>query len=164
MANAITYIRNVGKSIGYASVDVLKEKNPVFHDFAETNGELMSDMYKSIKDLKKNIKDLPNKIMESEYGKFGQTYLDNLMSDLKTGKLYNKERKDQYDEEAGNAMLEGLDVDVFDDFGDGGNVNLGSLPISHFMTQYKPSKSNTNQTSFAPYSACFAFRMALPPY
>ena len=130
MANAITYIKNVGKSLGYASIDVLKEKNPVFADFAETNGELATEMYKSVKDLKKTIKGLPNKVMESEVGKFAVTYKNNLLEDLKSGKFYNKERQDRYESEAADSMLEGLDMDVFDDFGEGSSgdgFDLGDL-------------------------------------
>ena len=147
MANALTYIRNVGKSIGYVSIDVLKEKNPVFHDFAETNGELASDMYKSVRDLKKNIKDLPNKIMESEYGKFGKTYLDNLFSDLKSGKFYNKEREDQYASEGAEETFDGLDMDVFNDFGEGDSgfdlseLESNKVPSSNEMMDIVGEKS-----------------------
>lgn len=100
MANAITYIKNVGKSVGYVSFDVVKKMNPVFSDFAETNGELATDMYKSIRDIKKNAKDAPNKIMNSKYGQFAKTYLVNLKSDLKTGKFYNRERIDEAEAKA----------------------------------------------------------------
>ena len=75
MANAITYIKNVGKSIGYSSFEVAKQMNPVFADFASTNGQLATDMYKSVRNLKKKVKDAPNKAMNSKYGKFAQTYL-----------------------------------------------------------------------------------------
>lgn len=146
MANAITYIKNVGKSIGYASVSVFKEKNPVFADFAETNGELVTDMYKSVKDLKKNIKRLPEKIMESEYGQFGKTYLENLMDDLKTGKLYNKEREDEYTSSAADSFSDGLDMDVFNDFGDS-DLDISSLdddiPSTNEMMDIVGEKSST---------------------
>ena len=134
MANAFTYVRNVGRSVGYASFEVLKQKNPVFHDFAETNGELATDMYRSMKDLKKNIKELPNKIMESQYGQFAKTYKDNLFEDLKSGKFYNKERKEQYETDAGSAMMEGLDMSVFDDFGDGSDDGFNVSDLENFET------------------------------
>ena len=118
--NALTYIRNVGKSIGYASIDVLKEKNPVITNFMETNGSVISDTYKTIRSLKQSIRSLQNKeYLDTELGKFGKTYLDNLMSDIKTGKLYNKEREDEYETSAAASQMEGLDLSVFDDFGDG---------------------------------------------
>lgn len=112
MPNAISYIKNVGKSVGYSTVKVIKDMNPVFSDFAETNGELVSDMYKSIKKLKKNSKQIPNMVMESNYGKFAKTYLENLTSDIKTGKFYNKERIDKYDNEAASKMM-GMDDNDF---------------------------------------------------
>lgn len=158
MANAITYIKNVGKSIGYASVSVFKEKNPVFADFAETNGELMVDMYKSVKDLKKNIKRLPEKIMESEYGQFGKTYLENLMDDLKTGKFYNKEREDEYMSSAADSFSDGLDMDVFDDFGDGdSDLDISSLDddtiSSNEMMDIVGEKSSTAVSTAVARSA-----------
>ena len=118
MANAITYIKNVGKSVGYASFDVVKEMTPVFSDFAETNGQLMTDMYKSLRSLKIKSRKLPKYILDSEYGKFGKTYLDNLVSDIQTGKFYNKERKDKYEQEAANAMMGMDDSDFGFDFND----------------------------------------------
>ena len=140
MANAFTYIKNVGKSVGYASFEVLKQKNPVFHDFAETNGELASDMYRSVKDLKKNIKGLPNKIMESQYGQFAKTYKDNLFEDLKSGKFYNKERKEQYELDAGSSMLEGLDMSVFDDFGEDTGDGFSLSDLEEESTSFSSSE------------------------
>ena len=112
MPNALSYIKNVGKSVGYSTVKVIRDMNPVFSDFAETNGELVSDMYKSIKKLKKNSKQIPNMVMESQYGKFAKTYLENLTSDIKTGKFYNKERIEKYDSEAADKMM-GMDDNDF---------------------------------------------------
>lgn len=111
MANAITYIRNVGKSVKYASFDVIKELNPVFKDLAETNGELARDAYKSIKNLKYNAKKLPSSIMESEYGQFAKTFKDNLFSDLKSGKFYNRERIEEYENKAAMNFMSGDDDD-----------------------------------------------------
>lgn len=117
MPNAITYIKNVGKSVGYASFDIAKKTIPVFNEFAETNGELASDMYKSVRNLKKKVKDAPNKVMNSKYGQFGTTLIDNLKSDLKSGKLYNKERIDQSISSFGGEDFDfGFDDDI-DDFG-----------------------------------------------
>ena len=123
MANAISYIKNVGKSVAYTAFDVAKEMTPVFNDFAETNGELVSDMYKSIKNLKRNTKDLPNKIMETKYGKFGKTYLENLTSDLKTGKFYNKERIKKYDDEILGSFGEDIDFN----FGGDDDFDFGKM-------------------------------------
>ena len=126
--NALTYIRNVGKSIGYASIDVLKEKNPVITNFMETNGTVISDTYKTIRNLKKSIRSLQNReYLETEFGKFGQTYINNLMSDIKTGKLYNKDRGEEYEDDAAKSFMGDLDMSVFDDFGEGTGSDFGSL-------------------------------------
>ena len=134
MANAITYIKNVGKSVGYASFDVAKTMVPVFHDFAETNGELVTDMYKSMRDLKKKVKDTPNKVMNTKYGKFGKTFKDNLFSDIKSGKFYNKERIEKAASSFGD--------DEFNfDFGDEDDLNFSDLDNSIDISNDGPSSN-----------------------
>ena len=136
MANAVTYIKNVGKSIGYASFDVAKDMVPVFHDFAETNGELVTDMYKSIRNIKKKVKDSPNKIMNTKYGQFGKTFKDNLFSDIKSGKFYNKERI----ESSMGSSFGGEDFD-FDFDSDGGDLNFDDLDRSFDVSNDTPSSN-----------------------
>jgi len=125
MASALKYIKNIGKSVTYASMDVFKEMNPVFNDFAQTNGELAGDMYKAIKNIKKNAKDIPSKVMNSKYGEFGRTAIDNIFDDIKSGKLYNKDRIEQYETEAMESMMD----DGFD-FGDDDDIGFSSLDSS----------------------------------
>ena len=40
MANAVKYLANVGRSVKYATVDILKEMNPVVTDVIETNQDI----------------------------------------------------------------------------------------------------------------------------
>ena len=37
---ASSYIKNVGKSLGYATIDVLKEYNPIVTSFIENNKDI----------------------------------------------------------------------------------------------------------------------------
>lgn len=147
MANAITYIKNVGKSIGYVSFEALKDINPVFADFAETNGELATDMYKSVRDLKKNAKESPNKVMNSKYGVFGKEYLENLKSDLKTGKFYNKERIEADEAKAYGFDDFGMDFnfDDFDDFGmdDDSSMSFDDEPSTNEMIDIVGEKTSS---------------------
>lgn len=125
MANAISYIKNVGKSVTYTSFKVLKDMNPIVQDFNETNGETISEMYKSIRDLKKTVRRIPKSVMETEYGKFGKTWLNNALDDIKTGKFYNKERIDKYEEQAAAnfAGIDNFDFGSDDDFGSFGDLD-----------------------------------------
>ena len=154
MANAVTYIRNVGKSIGYASIDVFKEKNPIIKDFTETNGSVLSDTYKTVRNLKKNAQYFRNReYMETEYGKFAQTYFDNLVSDIKTGKLYNKERKEKYDEEAAAAFMGGEDMNMDDIFGDIDDSYLDDDISTNDMMDIVAEKSSTAVSNAVARSA-----------
>lgn len=120
--NALTYIKNVGKSAGYVSFNVVKNMNPVLKEFAETNADVTTTAYRTVRDLKKNIKRMPEVISESEYGKLGKSLLDNIMDDLKTGKFYNKERENQFEANAANVFA-GLD----EGFGDLDDLNFDDM-------------------------------------
>ena len=98
--NALKYIKNVGKSVTYASVGALKELNPVFNQFAEDNKEVVNNVYKTIRNLNKTAKKMPKMFKDSEYGRYSSKLLNNLKEDLKTGKLYNKERINKMENEA----------------------------------------------------------------
>ena len=121
MANALTYMKNVGKSVAYSSVKVIKDMNPVIKDFSETNASAISGTYKTIRDMKKVSKRLGSRVKDSSYYQYGKGTFDNLMSDIKTGKFYNKERIDKYDNDIGGF---GEEIDM--DFGSSDDLDFGS--------------------------------------
>ena len=88
--NAISYIRNVGKSFGYATIDVLKQHNSTSIAFAKNTKEFGTDLYRSIKDFKENKSDLDGE--KSLTGQIRDVVSDmkgNIIEDLKTGNFYN---------------------------------------------------------------------------
>ena len=91
-SNAIKYISNVGRSFGYATVDVIKDLNPTVASFAETNSETIKTTYQAIKNIKSTAKSVSEKVIDSKYGELAKKTKNNLFEDLKTGKFYNKER------------------------------------------------------------------------
>ena len=118
--NAITYIRNVGKSFGYATIDVLKEYNPAITSLAENTKELTSDIYDSIKDFKENASSAsqsPNSLIK-EGKDTAVDFWKNIKEDFRTGNFYNKQRMKQADEEIMKEMFGDLDFNFDDDFGD----------------------------------------------
>lgn len=146
--NAISYIRNVGKSAAYMAIDTIKDMNPVINDFSDTNGDIIKDSYKVIRKFKRiRIKDATNTVMESKSGKFAKKYLDNLTSDIKSGKFYNKERIKRYDDAAANSFM-GLD-DEFDagndsfGFDDGDSFGFDDEPSSNEMIDIVGEKTST---------------------
>lgn len=107
-SNAIKYISNVGRSFGYATVDVIKDLNPTVASFTETNSETIKTTYQAIKNIKSTAKNLSEKVINSKYGELAKNTKNNLFEDLKTGKFYNKERMDKVATEVG-AELGGFD-------------------------------------------------------
>lgn len=121
MANAITYLGNVGKSIAYSAVDEIKNLNPAITSFKDTNSDVAKSAYSSIKNLKAMTKQLSAKVMESEYADLGRDLLDNMKEDIKTGNFYNKQRIDSADQTVADGFMDiseyGLD-DNFKDYDD----------------------------------------------
>lgn len=90
------YLKNVTKSTAYAAMDVFKELTPSFTETMSTNADLVMDISNDIRNYKNSIKSTKQKLESSDIGQATKAYKKNLMDDLKTGKLYNKERDAEY--------------------------------------------------------------------
>lgn len=115
--NAISYIRNVGKSFGYIAVDVIKDYNPAATAFAQSAKDLGSELYQSVSDFKSNLTTKASEInLKDEAKSITHEIGTNLFDDLKTGKWYNADRVSK----AALAEFESFGDFSFgdDDFGD----------------------------------------------
>lgn len=114
-ANAISYLRNVGKSFGYAAIDIAKEYNPGLFTFAEGVKDLGEELYSSIDNFKGNFnssRDEKN-FVNSAKSVISDTY-KNLIEDATSGNWYNKARIDKAETSAMMSMLRmDEDDDVF---------------------------------------------------
>lgn len=90
--SAIRYLSNFSKSMAYTAVDVVKDMNPAFTSFAETNQEVAQISYRSIRDFKATARSSAKTINDNEYTDYVKKGFKNAWSDLKTGSWYNKER------------------------------------------------------------------------
>lgn len=111
MASAVKYLSNVAKSVKYASIDVLKELNPVITDHIETNADVAKTTYSTIKNFKsisaKAVKSLSN----SQVGELAKEAKNNILEDIKKGTFYNKAREDKMFDAASANMFDGEDFD-----------------------------------------------------
>lgn len=111
MASAVKYLSNVAKSVKYASIDVLKELNPVITDHIETNADVAKTTYSTIKNFKsistKAVKSLSN----SQVGELAKEAKNNILEDIKKGTFYNKSREDKMFSAASDDMFTGEDFD-----------------------------------------------------
>lgn len=104
------WFKNVVKSVGYATSDIVKETIPSAFEFAESNGREALELYQQLRqDGPKSVtKMLSDSIEKNQYVKIANEAISNMKEDLKSGKIYNKEREER-------AVL-GDDFDF--DFGD----------------------------------------------
>lgn len=97
MASAVKYIANVTKSVKYATVDVLKEMNPVVTDMIDTNQDVAKVTYSSIKNFKSLSAKAMKSLSQSQVGELAKDYKKNLLEDIKNGTFYNKKRQERVD-------------------------------------------------------------------
>ena len=109
---ALSYMKNVAKSFGYSFADNFNEMNPTVSALFRESKSLTQNLYSSISDFKAKTANVDGSIT-SQIKDTTKEIWQNLNSDLKTGKWYNKARQDKAQSEA---MLGGLGIDDFGDF------------------------------------------------
>jgi len=121
---APNWFKNAAKSMGYAGLDLLKETMPATMDTVDMNKEFAVNLVNSLRQ-NKNSKKFGN-IEQNLSGKALENWNTvkeikaNAISDLKSGRFYNKERASKFADEFG---LDGFDendfsFDVSDDLND----------------------------------------------
>ena len=87
------YIKNVGKSVGYATIDTVKAPTANISDFLDTNEELFKTVYSAAKNYKQTLKKVEKSIKQSKVYEAVDFGLKNIKDDLRTGEFYNRERE-----------------------------------------------------------------------
>ena len=83
------YVKNVGKSIAFASIDTVKEQTPGIKDFLDTNDDIFKEVYSSVKNYRSTIKTAEKSIKQSNVYQAVEAGIKNMIEDAKTGKFYN---------------------------------------------------------------------------
>ena len=89
------YVKNVGKSVAYASINAIEGNTSGIKDFLETNDEILKQTYSSIRNFRDTLKSVDRNIKNSNLYKAIDAGLKNAIEDAKTGKFYN-DRSDEY--------------------------------------------------------------------
>ena len=110
-----TWFKNVIKSMGYTSIDLIKEITPAATEFVETNNDVAMNIVNTMRG-KVTQEKFMDRTMDniSPLVKMSSQGLKNALEDIKTGNFYNKEREQQY---LDNVTSE-LENDMFGDFDD----------------------------------------------
>ena len=99
-----TYLKNVGKSFGYAVGDVFETYNPTITKITKESKNAISSAKASMNKMKTGASTAATR----QFNSSSESAFNNLIDDLKTGKWYNKDREpDLFD-----------DFDFGDDWGD----------------------------------------------
>ena len=105
------YVKNATRSVAHVTAESLKNANPVISEFAETNSDVIKELYQGIRDFKKHAGAARESAADNEYVKIAKETASNFFDDLKTGKFYNVDREKQSDSAMFAAF--GLDEDSF---------------------------------------------------
>ena len=89
-----SWVMNVLKSAGYTGMDVITELAPSTMETAKATATIGKDVATTLKGARTSDRSLKNALDKSFYVGLGKRFLQNSLEDLKTGKFYNKERKD----------------------------------------------------------------------
>ena len=96
-----SWFTNVAKSMGFATTDLVKELMPNTANFMEQNA---SDTMRMVQDMRKNITSrnmVGRQLKQIPQIEMGKRMLRNTLDDIKSGKIYNKDRlytNDEFDE------------------------------------------------------------------
>ena len=118
-----SYMKNLAKSAGYISMDIFKSYAPTMSSLASSTKEAASNGYQAIKDFtsSSNDSDFSFKGIKNKSGEVINNMWKNTVEDLKSGKIYNKERNDALGDEIARGFLGedfNFDFDFDDDWGD----------------------------------------------
>ena len=126
------YVKNVGKSLAFASVDVVKDYTPGINEFLETNEETFKKMYAGAKNYKQTLKGIERNLKQSNVFKALDVGLKSIIEDAKSGTFYNTSRAASFSEEA-LGMEDDFDFDMSFDDGESSSSGGGVSNDSKFL-------------------------------
>ena len=142
--SASSYVRNLGKSVGYMAIDSLSENAGTIKAYLEKLDSGCKTIYKSIisKRESETKKSFISNVKENDIYKNTTQLFKNAISDIKTGKIYNKERDDAMTDELMSSMIGDINMDFsFND--DNSNDDNDSSSIGSMNTSTNSSTLDT---------------------
>ena len=97
LGKVASYLKNVGKSVGYASIEVLKSTSPSMGEFMDTNKDLFKEVYKATVNYKQTFKAAETSFRSSKIYAAADAGFKNLKEDIRTGQFYNKRREEEFE-------------------------------------------------------------------
>ncbi len=130
------WMQNAVKSLGLAGTEVIKEIFPATTSAVTSTSKLASDAIKSARDATKDSKSISNALNQMSGVRMAKEVVENSISDLKSGKLYNPDRDpfvsepDGFSENDVDTMFGDID-DMFSDDGSGDENSAPDVQINN---------------------------------
>lgn len=149
------YIRNVGRSISYATVDSVKGSTQNIDNFIETNNDLFKTIYSASKNYRQTAREINRSFKKSKVYDAVSHGWSTFKDDMATGNWYNKARIDKDNMEAlmGSDFTD-FDLDDSDFFTDddssSSSVSKSAVTVSNVIANTAQSQNET-MMSIAEY-------------
>ena len=91
---SLSWFNNVAKSLGYASTELVTQLIPTTISVTTSNADTVKDIYNDLKDFKTQGNRINNWVNNNKQLSIGKVALQNAIEDIKSGKIYNKERQE----------------------------------------------------------------------
>lgn len=111
------WFRNVAKSVGYSSANIIKDITPNIHSMVGDNISYTKELADQLKNSASDSQSITSLFNADSYVKIAKSAINNAYEDILSGNIYNRDRQAAAfeDEEFGDLDLEGLpSFDSFD--------------------------------------------------
>ena len=110
-----SWLKNVTKSLGYASLETVGQLVPNITEYAKSAAEASEAVIDAVKSANSNVKNLQQAISGNDYVSLLKEFKTNAIQDLKTGNFYNKARRDKFISDQMGGDFDDMDFDFGDD-------------------------------------------------
>ena len=104
------YVKNVGRSVAFVSIDAIKTNAPGINEFLSSNNDILKQIYAGVKDIRGTVRSAEREIRKSKLYAAVETGVKNMIEDIKTGDFYH-DRTEEYSLGALGISEEGDDFD-----------------------------------------------------
>ena len=142
------YVRNVGKSVAFASINAVKSNMEGIKGFAEDNEDVFVEIYSGAKNYRETLKKAQRSIKDSNLYKAIEYGAKNMIEDAKTGNFYN-DRTSDVSESALGLDDESLGLDFDYEVSSGSSQSSGSKYIADTFNDAMKSSTIGTTTAVA---------------
>jgi murein DD-endopeptidase MepM/ murein hydrolase activator NlpD len=93
----LSWFKNVAKSLGFTSAELISHLAPSIHEFTTTNVEYGKELVKDIRELRPTGRKIKGVFDASTQIGILRTAIQNAIDDIKSGKIYNMDRINEVD-------------------------------------------------------------------